>query len=129
MSRYIKQAEGKSGSVQIRIDPVGKEPYFVDITNEAQPFDDGVAASILSGYEGLVVEVAVEDVPLGFLADEDLPEIESVRFACEVEDCGKDYVSQKNLDKHAKGVHGNLLERLVTPKVVDDDTAKSVASE
>lgn len=130
MSRYIKKTESNIGPFQVRIEPnayvKGEVAWNVDITEDPQPFEDGVAEYLINAYSRQVEEVSLEDVPLEFLSAEDVPPPPDERFACEVEDCGKDYVSQANLDKHAKGVHGNLLERLVTAKVTE---AELVASE
>ena len=122
MSRYIKKTESNQGPFQVRLDPnpsvKGDVETFVDITDDPQPFEDGRAQHILNSYPKLVEEVPFCDVAKEFLSVEDAPDLDAPdpRFACGVEDCGKDYATEKNLEKHRKSIHGNLLEKLLTPK-------------
>ena len=146
---YLKKHEDNLGPFHVPVEPINEAPYYVDITDDPQSFTAGISAGLLSKYSKHIVEVALEDVPAEFLHESDVPEPEPSRFACEVEGCGKDYATQSNLDKHTKGTHGSLIERLSTAKVVEsepvdltagspassdpveevsDDTAKPVAS-
>jgi hypothetical protein len=112
---YLKKHEDNIGPFQVRVEPINEEPYYVDITDDPQAFTKGISAGLLSKYSKHIVEVALEDVPAELLHESDVPE--SDRFACEVEDCGKDYATQANLDKHTSGAHGNLAQKLFAVKI------------
>lgn len=115
MSRYIKKTESNPGPFEVRLEANiyvrNSVARNVEITDDPQPFETNEAQHLLNTNPGLVEEVALEDVPEKFLSEADRPE----RIKCDVEDCGRDYASQANLEKHRKSTHGNLLEKLLTP--------------
>lgn len=111
---YLKKSPSNIGAFQVRVDP-DSDPataYYVSITEELQPFVKGIADSLTGQYPRDIVTVPVEDVPADLLHESDIQE---PRFTCEVEDCGKDYATEKNLKKHTGSTHGNLLEKLLIP--------------